>query len=194
MRQVIRRIVELGIGQRPTVIGQRYRIPGTRHLRRKHRRDRHRRACRFEQRRTIAPLIDERAFTGVVGIDRRQRPSWIGSHRHQHLLQPGNHIGGVDIRKQLPATQCAEEEVVTDPREDQPESTDETGIGHRRGCGDPAEVQREGVGEEVNNHPVGRLTGIAELGLALKGVHRESLMGQRFPDSRVDMGTEVGDG
>ena len=44
---------------------------------------------------------------------------------------------------------------------------------------------------EINNYPIRRLPGAAETRLALKSVHREPLMLQRFSHSRVDMFTKI---
>ena len=64
-------------------------------------------------------------------------------------------VGDVEVRKQVPGTEGAQEEVVTDAGKDQSEVADQSRVGHRRRGDDPAEFQREGIGEEVDDDPGG---------------------------------------
>ena len=56
----------------------------------------------------------------------------------------------------------------------------------------PPKVQSKCGREEINAHPIGWLPWAAEVGFALKGVHRKPLMLQRFPYSHVNMLTKTG--
>ncbi len=87
MRQPIRRLIKLAIGQRPALTDHRHRVRRTRHLSHKQCRHRHL-GYRLNQHRPITPPIQPGTLHLIQQIHRRQRPCRIGCHHREHSLEP----------------------------------------------------------------------------------------------------------
>ena len=135
MRQPIRRLIELAIRPRPAPDTSSPPPPGHAPPARRTTPESTPAARRgLGQHRPITPPIQPGVLTGIQHIHRRQPPRRISGHRHQHPLQPPRQIGDVEIRKRLPSAHRAEEKLVTDAREDQPEAAHQAGVGQCRRC------------------------------------------------------------
>ncbi len=88
VRQPIRGLIHLPIRQRQAITDHRHGIRNPGHLGGEQFRHRHRNAVRNGQNRLITKLFQASALTHTQHIHRRQPPTRIGGHRHQHPLQP----------------------------------------------------------------------------------------------------------
>ena len=88
VRQPVRRLIELAVGHRAALEGQRHRLRGARHLRGEQHRNRHRRGRGLGQHRPVTDLIQAGVLIGIEQIHRREPPCRVGGHRHQHPLEP----------------------------------------------------------------------------------------------------------
>ncbi len=122
VRQPIRRLIELVIGQGQTAAAQRHRPGSTSDLCGERRRNRHRRGRGPGQHRAVAPPVEFGVLTGVEQIHRRQRPPRVGGHQRQQRLQSPNQrldtsrieqVGAkVDTNTQFASRRCLHDEWV----------------------------------------------------------------------------------
>src|SRR3984957_4166297 len=100
-------------------------------------------------------------------------------------------MADITIRKQLPSTRRAEKKPIIVPIKEQPQLIDEVSVGQGPRCRSTSKIPQMCSRNEINNYAIRRLRGAAETSLVLNNAHREPLMLQRFPQSRVDMFTKT---
>ncbi|BCO68354.1 hypothetical protein MINTM007_29650 [Mycobacterium intracellulare] len=193
MRQPVGRLIEFPVGHRPALTHQRHGLGRARHLGGEQFRHRHGRARRQVQNRFITKFFQACALRAPQHIQRRQAPARIGDHGRQHTLQPFGQVRDVEIRKRLPGTDSAQELLVAESEEEQSEVANRPEAGVGRGRRDAVEAEGEAGGDEVDDHPVGRLPRAVEAAFAVQRPRRELLMAQRLSRPLVNMPAKVGE-
>ncbi|BBY10359.1 hypothetical protein MMARJ_10990 [Mycobacterium marseillense] len=94
----------------------------------------------------------------------------------------------------MPGADRAQELLVAESEKEQPEVTYRPEAGVGRGGRDVVEAEREAGGDEVDDHPVGRLSRAVEIAFAVQRARRELLMPQRLSRPLVDVSAKVAEG
>ena len=84
VRQPVRGLLQLPIGQGVALEGHRHRRGGAGHLGGDQLRNRHRRWCGLGQHGPVTPRVQAGVLVGIEQIDRRQRPCRVGGDRLHH--------------------------------------------------------------------------------------------------------------
>jgi hypothetical protein len=83
--------------------------------------------------------------------------------------------------------------LIAESKEEKPKVTYGAKSGICRYCLSTSEAQGKSGRDEINNYPICRLPRAAKVTVALKNVHRKTLMSQRFTYSCVNLFAETGD-
>ncbi|GFG96184.1 hypothetical protein MTIM_20630 [Mycobacterium timonense] len=193
MREPVGRLVEFPVGRRAALAHQRHRVGCPRHLGGEQFGHRHRRAGRQAQDLFVAKPFQACTLGVAEHIQRREAPARIGDHGRQHTLQPLGQIRDVEIRKRLTGADRAQELLVAESEEEQSEVTYRPEAGVGRGGRDAVEAEGEAGGDEVDDHPVGRLSRAVEVAFAVQRARRKLLMAQRLSRPLVDVPAKVGE-
>ncbi|CAG6852729.1 hypothetical protein PICSAR132_02400 [Mycobacterium avium subsp. paratuberculosis] len=193
MRQPVRRLIQLPVRQRTAFAHQRHVLRRPGHLCREELRHRHRRARRPGQDRRVAERFQLRVLGVAQHIQRRQQPGRVGGHGRQDALQSLRQVRRVEVRQRLPGADRAQELLVTESQEEQPEVPHRAEAGVRRGGRHVGQAEGETRRDEVDDDPVRRLPRPAEVAFPVQRAGGELLMPQRFSRALIDMPTEVGE-